>query len=203
MVPLAAAGKRVPDLTPRERALRKLLTDVDLFSRRLVGVPLRPYQVEPARAILDSVLHRKGLTFTVMMSRQAGKNELSAQLQGYLLTLFSRTGGTIVKAAPTFRPQIVNSMLRLQRVLDNDLTRGRWSSQFGYVMSLGQAKIFFFSGDEGAQVVGATASLLLEIDEAQDFDEAKYLKDFRPMGATSNVTTVLYGTSWTNLPQTA
>jgi hypothetical protein len=46
-------------------------------------------------------------------------------------------------------------------------------------------------------VVGATASLLLEIDEAQDFDEEKYLKDFRPMGATTNVTTVLYGTAWT------
>ena len=185
------------DLTPRERALRHLLSDLEPFSRHLVGVPLRPYQLEPARAILASVLQGRGLTFTVMMSRQAGKNELSAQLQGYLLTRFSRRGGSIVKAAPTFRPQIVNSMLRLQRVLDNDLTRDRWTSQFGYVMSLGQAKIFFFSGDEGAQVVGATASLLLEIDEAQDFDEQKYLKDFRPMGATSNTTTVLYGTAWT------
>ena len=184
-------------LTPRERGLRRLLADVELFSRHVVGTPLRPYQLEPARAILDSVLHRHGRTFTIMMSRQAGKNELSAQLEAYLLNLFQRRGGAIVKAAPTFRPQIVNSMLRLERALENDLNRGRWSRQLGSLIQLGRARVFFYSGEPESHVVGATASLLLEIDEAQDFDEEKYLKDFRPMGATTNVTTVLYGTAWT------
>lgn len=184
-------------LTPRERGLRRLLSDIELFSRYLVGTPLRPYQLEPARAIIDSILHRRGRTFTVMMSRQAGKNELSAHLEAYLLTRFQLRGGAIVKAAPTFRPQIVNSMLRLEGVLDNELTRGRWSRQLGSMVQLGKARLLFFSGEPESHVVGATASLLLEIDEAQDFDEDKYLKDFRPMGATSNVTTVLYGTAWT------
>ena len=183
-------------LTTRERGLRRLLADVGLFSRYVIGTPLRPYQLEPARAILDSVLRRRGHTFTVMMSRQAGKNELSAQLEAYLLNLFQRRGGAIVKAAPTFRPQIVNSMLRLERALDNDLNRGRWSRQLGHAIELGRALVFFYSGEPESHVVGATASLLLEIDEAQDFDEEKYLKDFRPMGATTNVTTVLYGTAW-------
>ena len=32
------------------------------------GRPLRPYQLAPARAILDSVLNRRGLTIAVMMS---------------------------------------------------------------------------------------------------------------------------------------
>jgi len=71
---------------------------------------------------------------------------------------------------------------------------------------VGAARALFFSGQEHANVVGATASLLLEIDEAQDFSAEKYAKDFRPMGATSNVTTVLYGTAWdgsTLLEQTA
>lgn len=35
-----------------------------------------------------------------MMSRQAGKNELSAQLEAYLLNLFQRRGGAIVKDIP-------------------------------------------------------------------------------------------------------
>ncbi len=184
-------------LTPREEGLRRLLADIDLFSRHVVGMPLRPYQIEPARAILDSVFHRRGRTFTVMMSRQAGKNELSAQLEAYLLNLFQRTGGVIVKAAPTFRPQIVNSILRLERALENGLNRGRWSRQLGSMVQLGRARVSFYSGEPESHVVGATASLLLEIDEAQDFDEEKYLRDFRPMGATTNVTTVLYGTAWT------
>ncbi|MHB0869810.1 MAG: hypothetical protein ACYC5J_10195 [Chloroflexota bacterium] len=62
------------------------------FSRHVAGRPLRPYQLEPAPAILDSALHRKGLIFTVMMARQAGKNELSAQLELYLLNLFQIDG---------------------------------------------------------------------------------------------------------------
>ena len=186
-----------PALTPRELGLKRLLSDVALFSQHVVGTPLRPYQLEPARAILDSVLNRRGRTFTVIMSRQAGKNELSAQLEALLLNLYQRRGGVIIKAAPTFHPQIVNSMLRLERALDNDLNRGRWSRQLGSIIQLGRARAFFFSGEPESHVVGATASLLLEIDEAQDFDEEKYLKDFRPMGATTNVTTVLYGTAWT------
>lgn len=184
-------------LSPQERALRRLLTEIELFSRHVIRVPLRPYQLEPARAIVDSVVHRRGLTFTVMMSRQAGKNELSAQIEAFLLTRSQRRGGSIVKAAPTFRPQLLNSIMRLERTLDNELTRGRWRRQFGSIVQLGRARIFFFSGEPESHVVGATANLLLEIDEAQDFSEEKYLKDFRPMGATGNVTTVLYGTAWT------
>jgi len=50
--------------------------------------------------------------------------------------------------------------------------------------------------DEGANVVGNTAHLLLEVDEAQDVNEEKYTKEFKPMGSTTNVTNVLYGTTW-------
>lgn len=181
----------------RTQALHDVLADVELFSRHMVGTPLRPYQLEPARAIIDSVLNDRGLTFTVMMSRQAGKNELSAQLEAYLLTLFQRRGGAIVKGAPTFRPQIVNSMLRLQKILENPITGGRWAPSQGYMVAVGRARAYFFSAGDNANVVGGTASVLLEIDEAQDVDEYKYLKDFRPMASSTNATTVLYGTAWT------
>src|SRR5439155_19523102 len=109
-----------------------------LFSRHVVQRPLRPYQLEPALAILHSVLHHHGLTFTVMMSRQAGKNELSAQLEAFLLLRFHREPfATIVKTAPTFNPQITNSIQRLQRVLDNHLSRGRWKRTLGTIQLRG------------------------------------------------------------------
>lgn len=181
----------------RQAVLKRLLTDVGLFSRHVVGRPLRPYQLEPARAIVDSVLYRKGLTFTVLMARQAGKNELSAQLEVYLLNLFQRVGGNVVKCAPTFKPQIVNSKLRLEQILDNRWNAGQWRSSYGYMVALGKAAVMFFSAEESSNVVGATAHLLLEVDEAQDVSHEKYAREFRPMGATTNVTTVLYGTSWT------
>jgi hypothetical protein len=47
-------------------------------------------------------------------------------------------------------------------------------------------------------VVGATADILLEIDEAQDVAPEKFERDFRPMASTRNATTVLYGTAWSD-----
>src|SRR5579862_3674318 len=157
----------------RSVQIAHVLSDIGLFSRHVIGRPLRPYQLEPARAILHSILHHQGLTFTVMMSRQAGKNELSAQLEAFLLLRFQRTQATIVKAAPSFRPQIAESIRRLERCLDNPLSRGLWTRHLGNIQ-LRNARVLFFSGAPESHVVGATASLLLEIDEAQDFDEDKY-----------------------------
>ena len=53
---------------------------------------LRPYQLEAGRAIIDSVVNRRGLSFTVVMARQAGKNELSAPLKASLLFRYQWTG---------------------------------------------------------------------------------------------------------------
>src|SRR5712692_400809 len=180
----------------RERILTDL--DVGLFSAMLLRRPLRDYQLLAARAIADSVLRQRGRTFTIMMARQMGKNELSAHLEAYLLYVHRLEGGTIVKAAPTFKPQLINSKMRLERVLSclpGSMPRAV-RSRFGYIMQLGEAAIHFLSAEESSNVVGATADLLLEIDEAQDVSEEKYLKDFRPMASTANTTAVLYGTAW-------
>lgn len=174
------------------------LADVSLFSRLVTDMPLRSYQLEPARAILRSVLNGQGLTFAVMMSRQAGKNELSGQLEAYLLNLYQRRGGQIVKASPTFKPQTINSILRLMDRLDNRWNKGKYRRREGYLVELGRARCLFFSADPQSNVIGATADVLLECDEAQDVEPDKWDKDFRPMGASTNVTTVLWGTAWTS-----
>jgi hypothetical protein len=177
-----------------------VLGNPELFSRHVLGRALRPYQVEPLKAILASVRREQGQTFTVMFARQMGKNETSAHLECLLLNLYQRRGGAIVKTAPTYQPQTLNSKLRLLTTLDNPLNAGQWWVREGYMVGLGKAACLFVSGHEEARVVGLTASLLLEVDEAQDMDETKYLKDFRPMASSTNATTVLYGTAWTAKP---
>lgn len=179
-------------------AIKHWLSHIDTFSRLIVKVPLRGYQLEAAAAILDSVINRRGRTFAVMMARQAGKNELSGQIEAYLLNIYKNRGGEIVKASPTFKPQTVNSILRLSDRLDNFWNAGQWRRREGYIVELGKARCSFFSADPAASVVGATASLLLEGDEAQDILAGKWSKDFRPMGASTNATTVLWGTAWTD-----
>lgn len=174
------------------------LLDLRTFSQAVMRRPLRGYQAEPAAAILDAVLRGRGETFAVMMCRQAGKNELSAHLEAYLLNLFQRRGGQLVKAAPTYRPQTLNSLLRLTERLENPWNAGRYRRREGYMVELGRARALFLSAEPAARVVGLTADLLLECDEAQDVREEKWLKDFVPMAAATNATRVLWGTAWTS-----
>ncbi len=157
---------------------------------------LRPYQQEVALAVLDSVFGRKGLTFSVEVARQGGKNELSAQLELLLLTLYMAEPGNLAKCSPTFKPQTVISMRRLKDRLNDAGFGGIWVTELGYIIRLGNARAIFLSADESANVVGNTAHILLEIDESQDVSKEKYTKEFKPMGATTNVTTVHYGTTW-------
>ncbi len=163
----------------------------------MAGVPvLRPYQEEIARAVGESVERRRGLTFTVQIARQGGKNEVSAQMEKALLVSYGGLGGKLVKAAPTFNPQALVSLHRLRDRLNDAGLGGTWRLEGGNIVRLGRAQASFFSAEPSANVVGATADVLLELDEAQDVDAEKFLKEFRPMGATGNATTVLYGTPW-------
>ncbi|MFC2066883.1 hypothetical protein ACFLUO_07565 [Chloroflexota bacterium] len=162
----------------------------------LAARPLRHYQREVALAILDSVFGRKGITFSVEIARQGGKNELSAQLELLLLTLYMAEPQNLVKCSPTFKPQTVISMMRLRDRLNDAGFDGIWASELGYIIRLWNARAVFLSADESANVVGNTAHILLEIDESQDVSKEKYTKEFKPMGATVNVTTVHYGTTW-------
>src|SRR5262245_27766876 len=109
-----------------DRMAYRLLGEPSLFSRFVVGRPLRPYQLEPARAILRSVFARQGDQVSVMLPRQAGRSELSAHLEAYLLNLQASGGGTIVKAGGPDRSRLEASRLRLGSALATPLTRGRW-----------------------------------------------------------------------------
>lgn len=178
-----------------KKAIRTILLDIEVFSRKILNRPLRGYQLEVARAILDSVINGRGLEMAVVFSRQAGKNEVAAQIECFLLNLFSQIpGSTIVKTAPTHRPQLDNSKRRLAQHLSNIWNKGKWNKSEGYIYNLGHASIIFLSGKPGTDVVGATASLLLEFDEAQSFSELKAEQEFAPMCAAFNATRVYYGT---------
>jgi hypothetical protein len=157
---------------------------------------LRPYQSAAGRAIVGSALERRVLTFTVVMARQAGKNELSAQVELLLLAKHARRAVDGIKCAPTFEPQGRISLERLwSRVLQAGLD-GLAVREEGRAVRLGRARQVFLSAEASASVVGHTAGLLLEVDEAQDVDREKFDRDFRPMASATGATTVYYGTPW-------
>jgi hypothetical protein len=175
------------------------------YARIILQRKLYPYQEAVGDAILNSVLEHKGLTITCMFARQMGKNEISAIVESYLLNCMD--SGTVIKCAPTFKPQVINSRLRLLSMLENPLTGNRIWRSYGYMIGVAPTpeqrkdqtgpRAMFFSANPDASIVGATASLLLEVDEAQDVAVEKFDRDLRPMASTRNTTTVLYGTAWT------
>jgi hypothetical protein len=157
---------------------------------------LRPYQVTVARSVTESILSHAGRTFSVEIARQGGKNELSAHLEVLLMTMFIAKGGTAIKCSPTFKPQTLISMSRLKDRLDDFGFNSIWQAEYGYIVRLGAARQVFLSAEDTANVVGHTADILLEVDEAQDISHDKYTKEFRPMASSTNATTVQYGTTW-------
>jgi hypothetical protein len=179
--------------------MKKLLRDVVLFTQTTNNLNLRRYQEAVARAVIHSVAHGEGLSFVVIFPRQSGKNELQAQLQSYLLTLFYGKNVEMVQVSPTWRPQTENAMYRLERVLSaNLIVKDRWEKHNGHIYQVGKARLTFLSGSPTANIVGATANLLLSVDEAQDIAIDKFDKDIAPMAASTNATRVFWGTAWTS-----
>lgn len=171
----------------------------DKYTNRAGGIKMRFYQLEPAKAILTSIKEKYGDTIVLIISRQAGKDELLANLLSYLITLFAHREVGIVVANPTYKPQTINAIMRLENRLNaNLLTKAFWKKRSDFMRMIGMATISFLSGDNAANVVGAVASLLLVVNEAQDITPAKYDKDFAPMTASTNATRLIVGTTWTS-----
>lgn len=181
-----------------EALLQLVARDVVPFVRCASGLHLRRYQEDVAQAVVRSVTLGLGHTFVVIFPRQSGKNELQAQLQAYLLMLFSGQRAEMVQVCPTWKPQADNAMARLEAVLNgNLLLRRRWEKHHGHVYQVGKARLTFLSGSPTSNIVGATASLLLSIDEAQEIQTEKFDKEIAPMAASTHATRVLWGTAWT------
>jgi hypothetical protein len=169
--------------------LKRLLRDVVGFIREASGLELRAYQVEVARAIIEDIQAGRASTIVVIFPRQSGKNELQAQIETYLLVRYCYQAGEMIKVSPTWRPQSLNAMHRLRRVLKGNLfSKHRFRSEAGFIFKVGKSRMVFLSGNPEAKVVVLTANLLLECDEAQDVLIDKWDKDFAPMAASTNAT---------------
>ncbi len=140
---------------------------------------MRPYQKEIEAAVTDSVLNHKGLTFSVEIARQGGKNELSAQIEAVLLSYHCVKNWNIIKCAPTFMPQALISLTRLRDRMDGSGFKSHYAIENRNTLRLVNARAIFLSADESASVVGNTAHILLEIDESQDVSKEKYSKLFK------------------------
>lgn len=169
------------------------------YARHFLGIRLRPYQLEAAQAVLDSIHAKAGRSIVILFARQSGKDELSAVLKAYLLVRFRVKERGIVEVNPTYKPQTINAIARLEdRLRIHPALRTMWRKRSDFIRRVGRAQVTFLSGDAKANVVGAVASLLLIVNEAQDVDPAVYDRNFAPMAASTNATRLFLGTAWTS-----
>ncbi|MDQ2785333.1 MAG: hypothetical protein M3Y58_10070, partial [Chloroflexota bacterium] len=162
--------------TADERALRWLLHDIGAFSRTVwPEAALRPYQLTPARAIIHSALTGDGASFAVVFARQSGKDELLAQVIAFLLIHRQLHGGEIVVAAPSLVPQGQITLRRIEERLRAALLFApEIETEGGHILRVGRASARFVSAGPMAQARGATASLLLVANEAQDIEPERW-----------------------------
>ncbi len=173
---------------------KSILLSIRLFSALVIQVGLRSYQVRPADAVIDSCLNGRGLEFLWVFPRQSGKDEAVAQLCAFLLTLFHRVEACMVHIYPT-SGQLATGVSRLEHRLENLWFRGKWWQKSKPIRrGLGLAQVAFFSGHPAARAEGATANVLLIVNECQDQVESIVERRFTPMRASTNATALYVGT---------
>ena len=151
---------------------------------------LTPYQTEIARAVLDSVLHERGLTLTVEIACGAGVRELSSQLEMLLLGLHVNQGVRLLRVCSHDEDPAAG---RLAAHLRQSALRGLWSVR-GDAVRLGRAEVRSVVPERVRTAQGPIG--LLEVFDAEALDDAA-LEHLRRLAEASGATTVLYGTAWT------
>lgn len=177
-----------------ERAKKQALDDVTYHRKVLYNSPLYPPEIEAIQLVEKHIDQKSGKIVTIRSARQTMKNECSAMIATRVLERYKDRGGTYIRTAPTWKPQIINSKMRLERFLMADpLIRDNYRRREGFIFQCGLAQIHFLSTDTSAKVVGDTADICLDIDEAHKVDKGKFEEDFSPMTASSNAPVVMWG----------
>ncbi len=174
--------------------LQEALRDPEFHRERIVKKPLFWPQVVVAKALERAMAARAAETICVRSSRQTMKNEVSGLTEVRALVRHQRIGGSIVKTAPTYEPQVTTSKHRLEEMAATDpMVRRKIRWREGNIAQYGNARVQFLSLDPKARVEGATASLLLEADEAHLTDEQSFNDKAGPMPGFWAAPTVLWG----------
>lgn len=205
-------------LDPRSQAFcDELVEGAVTFMKEFVDVGLHPYQVEPARRIIESVITNDGEEITILMSRQSGKSETVADTVATLMVLLPRLADMYPdfenlkkfkrgfwvgifaptdEQADTIFSRIVSRLTSdhaMDILLDSeidDLPDGR-----GKLVKLKKSGSFcrMQTAHPRAKIESKSYHLLI-VDEAQHADEHVVRKSIHPMGAYYNASLVKLGT---------
>lgn len=200
-----------------QELIERLIDGIVEFMHLLVGHELHPYQIAPARRMIESVLINDGEEVTILMSRQSGKSETVADVVAALLVLLPQLAmrypdfenlkkfqrgfwvgifAPTDEQADTIFSRIVSRLTSdhaMDILLDpelDELPEGR-----GKLVKLKKSGSFcrMQTAHPRAKIESKSYHLLI-VDEAQHADEHVVRKSIHPMGAYYNASLVKLGT---------
>lgn len=184
-------------ITPKQRA--RALIHPEYHRAEMYKRPLYPPQLQTVNLIEDHIRYQTGKVITVRSARQTMKNEVSAYIAVRAMIAYKSRiseegeyGGTYIRTAPSWK-QSYFSRKRTELFFEIDPLIDDYKPKSTFTIKVGFADIHFLSSDKTTDVVGDTASILLDIDEAHKVDKGKYQEDFSPMTAFNNVPVVMWG----------
>jgi hypothetical protein len=143
------------------------------------GIRLYDYQLQPARAILDSIRLGLGLTIILDFPIKSGKDELLSQLEIYLMRMLNDKNPRIVIVNPRDSKNLAAVMRLEDRLRTNIFSTFYWEMErMGFV--LGSARTYFYSLEAMFSEQIILANLLLVVNDAglvkpSDYDEFNQL----------------------------
>jgi hypothetical protein len=105
---------------------------------------------EFGRSVIDSVVNRKGLSFSITVSDESDIASISGRLEKFILLLSAASGGTLARVAPRFSDDTLPALASLTR----ELPAG-WKAEGERTIRYGRARQVFVSVDRPLQSSGA------------------------------------------------
>lgn len=159
------------------------------------GIKLYDYQLQAAKAILDSIRLGLGLTIVLDFPIRSGKDELLAQLEIYLMRMLNDKKPRIVVVNPRDSMNLAAVMRLGDRLKTNIFTTFYWE-MMGMDFVLGSARTYFYSLEAMLSEQPVLANLLLVVNDAglvkpSDYDEFNQL-----LTAGRKITRVISGSPY-------
>ncbi|MFP6593967.1 MAG: hypothetical protein VB860_03185 [Dehalococcoidia bacterium] len=154
---------------------------------------------EFSRAVLDSVVSKRGETLSISVRSDAEAIEISTRLELLLMTVGMGAGSVSARVAPSFMDHTYPAMRSLTRALDGAGFSGMWTGVGDRNVQLMESWQMFISVDAPSASSAAgqpnRPDTLLEVVSADQIPTDWFRTRVAPRSSTKGLTTVYYSAS--------
>ncbi|MBT3942315.1 MAG: hypothetical protein HOC77_03640 [Chloroflexi bacterium] len=154
---------------------------------------------EFSRAVIDSVVNKRGETLSISVQSEAEAISISTQIELLLMTVGMGTGSVSARVAPSFLEHTYPAMHSLTTALDGAGLSGLWTSAGGRCVKLVESWQMFISvdapSDEKVPGMPTRPNTLLEVVAADQVPTDWFRTRVAPRASSRGLTTVFYSTS--------